>query len=64
MASPRVLASHSNRDFYFEPYDFQPFTQIISLKTNFQSQESEQPAVFANLRLVNSSVASSGSKDQ
>ena len=63
MASPRVLTSHSNRDFDFERYDFQPSTQIISLETKPQSQELEQPAPFSNLRLVNTSVASSGSKD-
>ena len=37
---------------------------MISVKTKPQLQESEQPAPFSNLRLVNTSVASSGSKDQ
>ena len=37
---------------------------MISVKTKPQLQESEQPAPFSNLRLVNTSVVSSGSKDQ
>ena len=65
MVSPRVLASHSNRDFDFECDDLpQPSRQIISLKTKPQSQESELPAPFANLRLVNTSAVSSASKNQ
>ena len=55
-ASPRVLTSHSKRDFDFERDDFQPSKQIISVKTKPQSQESEQPAPFSNLRLVYTSV--------
>ena len=63
MASPRVIVSHSNRDFDFERDDFQPSRQIVSVRRKPQSQESEQPAPFSNLRIVNTSIASSGSKD-
>ena len=65
MVSPRALASHSNRDFDFECDDFpQPSRQIISLKTKSQPHESDQPAPFANLRLVDTSASLSGSKNQ
>ena len=65
LVSPRVIAPQSSRDFDFECDDFpQPSRQIISLKTKPQPQEPDQPAPFANLRLVNTFGASSGSKSQ